>query len=91
VNFLSSQFLLLLKKVEMLFSALAAALLAQQANAAALSVRQGTPPSGCCATAAMLRFQCSQLTIDRIDPLVDPGQVPSSHLHQIVGGNSLNG
>lgn len=39
---------------------------------------------------AMLRFACSQLTVDRIDPLVSPGQLPSPHLHQIVGGNSFN-
>ncbi|EAT76517.2 hypothetical protein SNOG_16145 [Parastagonospora nodorum SN15] len=38
----------------------------------------------------MLRFQCSQLVIDRIDPLVNPGLIPSPHLHQIVGGNSFN-
>lgn len=38
----------------------------------------------------MLRFGCSQLTIDRIDPLVNPGQLPSPHLHQIVGGNAFN-
>jgi hypothetical protein len=38
----------------------------------------------------MLRFSCSQLVIDRIDPLVDPGVAPSPHLHQIVGGNSFN-
>jgi hypothetical protein len=38
----------------------------------------------------MLRFQCSQLVIDRIDPLVNPGLAPSPHLHQIVGGNSFN-
>lgn len=37
-----------------------------------------------------LRFQCSQLVVDRIDPLVNPGSVPSPHLHQIVGGNSFN-
>lgn len=42
------------------------------------------------AQAAMMRFQCSQLVIDRIDPLVQPGQTPSTHLHQIVGGNSFN-
>ncbi|VBB86879.1 Putative protein of unknown function [Podospora comata] len=40
--------------------------------------------------AAMLRFSCSQLVVDRLDPLVNPGQVPSPHLHQIVGGNSFN-
>jgi hypothetical protein len=39
---------------------------------------------------AMLRFGCSELSIDRIDPLVTPGQVPSPHVHQIVGGNAFN-
>jgi len=38
----------------------------------------------------MLRFQCSQLVIERLDPLVNPGSVPSPHLHQIVGGDSFN-
>jgi Domain of unknown function (DUF1996) len=47
------------------------------------------PPSGCCATAAMLRFECSQLVIERLDPLVQPGVSPSTHLHQIAGGNSF--
>jgi hypothetical protein len=42
------------------------------------------------ATASMLRFQCSRLVIDRIDPLVQPGIAPSVHLHQIVGGNAFN-
>jgi hypothetical protein len=35
----------------------------------------------------MLRFGCSEVAIDRIDPLVNPGQAPSPHMHQIVGGN----
>ncbi|KAI0018180.1 hypothetical protein F4780DRAFT_752303 [Xylariomycetidae sp. FL0641] len=39
---------------------------------------------------AMLRFSCSKLVIDRLDPLVNPGLIPSPHLHQIVGGNSFN-
>lgn len=39
---------------------------------------------------SMMRFQCSQLVIDRIDPLVQPGILPSTHLHQIVGGNAFN-
>jgi len=39
---------------------------------------------------SMMRFSCSQLTIDRVDPLVNPGSIPSPHLHQIVGGNSFN-
>ncbi|KAG4415653.1 hypothetical protein IFR04_011212 [Cadophora malorum] len=39
--------------------------------------------------APMLRFSCSQLVVDRLDPLVNPGVVPSPHIHQIVGGNSF--
>jgi hypothetical protein len=42
------------------------------------------------AAAPMLRFTCSRLVIDRLDPLVNPGVIPSPHLHQIVGGNSFN-
>ena len=38
----------------------------------------------------IMRFGCSQLTIDRVDPLVNPGQLPSEHMHQVVGGNSFN-
>jgi len=30
----------------------------------------------------LMRFGCSQLTIDRIDPLVNPGSLPSPHMHQ---------
>ncbi|OTB03799.1 hypothetical protein M426DRAFT_262909 [Hypoxylon sp. CI-4A] len=39
---------------------------------------------------ALLRFGCSGLTVQRLDPLVNPGQNPSAHLHQIIGGNSFN-
>lgn len=39
---------------------------------------------------SMLRFACSQLVVERLDPLVNPGLNPSPHLHQIVGGNSFN-
>ncbi|KAK0722697.1 hypothetical protein B0T26DRAFT_739833 [Lasiosphaeria miniovina] len=42
------------------------------------------------ASMPMMRFECSQLVVDRIDPLVNPGQMPAPHLHQIVGGNSFN-
>jgi hypothetical protein len=52
----------------------AAALLAQKAAA------QGN----------MLRFACSQLVVDRVDPIVNPGMKFTPHLHQIVGGNSFN-
>lgn len=38
----------------------------------------------------MLRFGCAQVVIDRLDPLVNPGQIPSPHVHQIVGGNGFN-
>jgi hypothetical protein len=39
---------------------------------------------------SMMRFSCSRLTIERLDPLVSPGQIPSPHTHQVVGGNSFN-
>jgi len=39
---------------------------------------------------AALRFGCSTVSIQRIDPIVEPGKVPSAHLHQIVGGNAFN-
>lgn len=37
---------------------------------------------------ALIRFGCSQLVIERLDPLVTPGLNPSPHLHQIIGGVS---
>lgn len=37
-----------------------------------------------------LRFACSQLVIERTDPLVNPGMAPTPHMHQIVGGDSFN-
>lgn len=39
---------------------------------------------------AMMRFACSQLVLERLDPVVQPGLLPSTHLHQIAGGNSFN-
>jgi hypothetical protein len=38
------------------------------------------------ANAGLLRFGCAQLTVQRLDPLVNPGSNPSPHLHQIIGG-----
>lgn len=35
---------------------------------------------------ALLRFYCSQLVVERLDPLVNPGQVGTPHVHQIIGG-----
>jgi len=40
--------------------------------------------------ARMLRFACSQLVVERLDPLVSSGVIGSPHTHQIVGGNSFN-
>lgn len=39
---------------------------------------------------AGLRFGCSSVSIQRLDPVVQPGQIPSAHVHQIVGGNAFN-
>ncbi|KAH7109106.1 hypothetical protein B0J11DRAFT_601978 [Dendryphion nanum] len=39
---------------------------------------------------AGLRFPCSTLTFQRLDPVVEPGRAPTSHVHHIVGGNSFN-
>lgn len=37
-----------------------------------------------------LRFGCSQITIERLDPLVNPGVLGTPHTHQVVGGNAFN-
>jgi len=39
---------------------------------------------------AGLRFPCSTLTIQRLDPVVQPGSIPAAHVHHIVGGNAFN-
>ncbi|KAK1759140.1 hypothetical protein QBC47DRAFT_420179 [Echria macrotheca] len=39
---------------------------------------------------AALRFGCSTITVQRLDPVVEPGKIPSAHVHQIVGGNAFN-
>jgi hypothetical protein len=39
---------------------------------------------------AGLRFPCSTLTVQRLDPVVQPGMSPSAHVHHIVGGNAFN-
>ncbi|PVH80564.1 hypothetical protein DL98DRAFT_491417 [Cadophora sp. DSE1049] len=38
---------------------------------------------------AALRFGCSTVSIQSLDPVVQPGVIPSAHLHQIVGGNAF--
>ncbi|RWA09536.1 hypothetical protein EKO27_g5569 [Xylaria grammica] len=37
---------------------------------------------------ALLRFSCSQLVVERLDPLVTPGVTGSPHVHQIIGGRT---
>jgi len=39
---------------------------------------------------AMLRFGCTQLVVERTDPIVNPGAIYTPHMHQIIGGNSFN-
>jgi hypothetical protein len=39
----------------------------------------------------MLRFGCAQVVIDRLDPLVNPGQAPSPHNHQVRAGMNPSG
>jgi hypothetical protein len=51
---------------------------------------QHVAAQGSIGDASFLRFGCSQLVVERIDPLVNPGLLPSTHMHQIVGGNSFN-
>jgi len=67
------------------YLALALALYAQDAFGAATPFVPDKRQS-----VALMRFECSQLVIERLDPLVQPGLVPSTHLHQIAGGNSFN-
>ncbi|PSN74265.1 hypothetical protein BS50DRAFT_12083 [Corynespora cassiicola Philippines] len=38
----------------------------------------------------MLRFSCSGLVTQRLDPIVQAGKSPSQHVHQIVGGDAFN-
>lgn len=50
----------------------------------------GVPLTYAQTSAKMLRFACSQLVVERLDPLVNPGVIGTPHTHQIVGGNSFN-
>ncbi|KAF2112795.1 hypothetical protein BDV96DRAFT_497609 [Lophiotrema nucula] len=61
-----------------------AALLAQDASAIPQKGGQSLGSS------SFLRFGCSQLVVERTDPLVNPGMNFSPHTHQVVGGNSFN-
>lgn len=56
----------------------------------ALLAQHVSAQTGSARGADFLRFGCSQLVIERTDPLVDPGVIPSSHMHQVVGGSSFN-
>jgi hypothetical protein len=50
----------------------------------------GLPAINAQISARMLRFACSQLVVERLDPLVSSGIIGSPHTHQVVGGNSFN-
>ncbi|KAL7626037.1 hypothetical protein AAE478_002807 [Parahypoxylon ruwenzoriense] len=39
---------------------------------------------------AAIRFGCASVSVQRLDPLVEPGAIPSAHVHQIVGGNAFD-
>ncbi|KAG9232511.1 hypothetical protein BJ875DRAFT_404779 [Amylocarpus encephaloides] len=54
------------------------------------ALAQAVPQAGGFGSSTMLRFGCSQIVIDRIDPLVNPDQLPSPHMHQVVGGDMFN-
>ncbi|KAE8448046.1 hypothetical protein EG329_009969 [Mollisiaceae sp. DMI_Dod_QoI] len=54
------------------------------------ALASASPQGGAGGGATMLRFGCSQITIDRIDPLVNPDTIPSPHMHQVIGGNAFN-
>ncbi|KAK0708909.1 hypothetical protein B0T21DRAFT_405199 [Apiosordaria backusii] len=41
-------------------------------------------------SSTMLRFGYSEVVLDRINPLVEPGGLLSAHVHQVVGGNAFN-
>jgi len=56
----------------------------------ALLAQDVSAQTGSARGADFLRFGCSQLVIERTDPLVNPGVIPSSHMHQVVGGSSFN-
>lgn len=38
---------------------------------------------------AALRFGCGTVTIQRLDPVVEPGNTPSAHLHQVCTDDYL--
>jgi len=57
---------------------------------AALLAQDASAQTGSAKGASFLRFGCSQLVVERSDPLINPGVIPSPHMHQVVGGNSFN-
>lgn len=56
----------------------------------ALLAQDALAQTGSARGASFLRFGCSQLVVERTDPLVNPGSLPTPHMHQIVGGDSFN-
>ncbi len=60
------------------------------ATITAIAFIMGLPAIRAQTSARMLRFACSQLVVERLDPLVNPGVIGSPHTHQVVGGDSFN-
>jgi len=56
----------------------------------ALLAREVLAQTGSARGSDFIRFGCSQLVVERTDPIVNPGMLFSPHLHQIVGGSSFN-
>ncbi|KAK0609675.1 hypothetical protein B0T17DRAFT_566202 [Bombardia bombarda] len=56
----------------------------------ALLAQDASAQTGSAKGSDFLRFGCSQLVVERTDPLVNPGIAPTPHMHQVVGGNSFN-
>ncbi|KAK0730233.1 hypothetical protein B0H67DRAFT_638760 [Lasiosphaeris hirsuta] len=56
----------------------------------ALLAQDASAQTGNARGSDFLRFGCSQLVVERTDPIVNPGLRFSPHLHQIVGGSSFN-
>ncbi|KAK3361497.1 hypothetical protein B0T24DRAFT_539044 [Lasiosphaeria ovina] len=52
--------------------------------------QHGFAQTGSARGSDFLRFGCSQLVVERTDPIVNPGMMPTPHMHQVVGGNSFN-
>ena len=56
----------------------------------ALLAQDAVAQTGAARGSDFLRFGCSQLVVERTDPIVNPGMTFTPHTHQVVGGSSFN-